>query len=116
MNPAAVQAAYARAFGMSGPAEVVQMVRSGDGATYTAVGWPPPEVTVTDLAGGERQARRFVIVLASAAAASGFPLPFRVKQDRLKWAGGARTSAITKVGERRVQGQIVAYELDIEGA
>ena len=117
MTPAAVQAAYARAMGITGPAELATLVRAGDGALYQA------HVRITqdgptDLAGGMQQLRRFAVVLASDVASCGFPVPFKVKSDRIIWdlGGIPRTSAVTKAGERRFQGVIVAYELDLDGA
>ncbi len=119
MNPAAVQAAYARALGANGPAETVQLVRQGNNTVYLAQAWVTDFVP-QDLAGAVEQGRRNAVVLASSVAASGFPLPFVVKSDRLVWGlgGTPKSNAITKVDDatRRVQGALVAYELDLEGA
>ena len=113
MNPVAVQAAYARALGANGPAETVNLVRAG--VSYPVQAWVTDFIP-QDLAGAVEQGRRSAVVLASSVVASGFPLPFVVKSDRLAW--GTKSNAITKVDDasRRVQGLLVAYELDLEGA
>lgn len=113
MNPAAVQAAYARALGANGPAETVHLVRGG--VSYPVQAWVTDFIP-SDLAGAVEQGRRSAVVLASSVVASGFPLPFIVKQDRLAW--GTKSNAITKVDDatRRIQGQLFAYDLDLEGA
>ena len=113
MSPIAVQAAYARALGANGPAETVQLVRGG--VSYPVQAWVTDFIP-SDLAGAVEQGRRNAVVLASSVVASGFPLPFIVKQDRLAW--GTKSNAITKVDDasRRVQGVLIAYELDLEGA
>lgn len=119
MNPVAVQAAYARALGANGPAETVQLVRMGDSNTYLAQAWVTDFVPM-DLAGANEQGKRNAIVLASSVAASGFPLPFVPKSDRLKWGlnGAPKTNVITKVDDatRRINSVLVAYELDLDGA
>lgn len=120
MTPTAAAAAYARAFGLSGPAEDVQLVRQGDANAYLVRAWVTDFVP-SDLAGAVEQGRRNAVVLASSVAASGFPLPFKLNQDRLKWAlssASPKSNAITKIDDatRRVQGVLIAYELDLEGA
>jgi len=113
MTPAAVQAAYARALGANGPAETATITRGG--VSYSVQAWVT-EFIPSDLAGAVEQGRRNAIVLASSVAASGFPLPFAVKSDRLVWGG--KSNAIVKVDDatRRVGGVLMAYELDLEGA
>ena len=114
MNVAAVQAAYARALGANGPAEAVQLVRAGVGS-FAVQAWVTDFIP-SDLAGAVEEGRRNAVVLAASVVASGFPLPFIVKQDRLVW--GTKSNAITKVDDssRRVQGVLIAYELDLDGA
>ena len=119
MNPVAIAAAYARALGANGPAETVQLVRMGDSNTYLAQAWVTDFVPM-DLAGANEQGKRNAIVLASSVALSGFPLPFKPKMDRLIWGltGTPKSNVINKVDDatRRVQSQLVAYELDLDGA
>lgn len=119
MNATAVAAAYARLLGVPGPGEVVQLVRSGDAGSYMVQAWVTDFIP-SDLAGAVEQGRRSAVVLASSVVASGFPLPFKVKSDRLKWGfdGEPKSNAITKVDDatRRIQGVLMAYELDLEGA
>ena len=114
MNVAAIQAAYARALGANGPAETVHLVRAGVGS-FPAQAWITDFIP-EDLAGAVEEGRRSAIVLAASVVASGFPLPFLVKQDRLAW--GTKSNAIVKVDDasRRVQGVLIAYELDLDGA
>ena len=121
MNPAVVQAAYARVMGANGPsaARTVQLVRMGDSNTYLV------QATVTDfvpidLAGANEQGKRTAVVLASSVIASGFPLPFIPKQDRLKWnlGGTTKTNVITRVDDATLGPQDVlsGYKLDLDGA
>ena len=114
MNPVAVAAAYARALGANGPGETVTIVRAGVGS-FSVQAWITDFIP-SDLAGAVEQGRRNAIVLASSVAASGLPLPIVVKSDRLVWGG--KSNAITKVDDasRRIQGVLIAYELDLEGA
>lgn len=115
MTPQQVQSAYARLLGVQGPSELVTLIRAGDATLYQAHAWVTDFIPA-DLAGGVEEGRRNAIVLAADVAASGFPLPFLVKQDRLKW--GTKTNVIVKVDDatRRVQGTLIAYELDLDGA
>lgn len=119
MSPAAAAAAYARAFGAAGPSEPVQLVRGGDSRVYTAQAWVTDFIPA-DLAGAVEQGRRNAVVLATSVAASGFPLPFQVKRDRLVWglSGAPKSNAIVKVDDasRRIGGTLLAYELDLDGA
>lgn len=114
MSLASEQSAYARFLSLRG--RTVDLVRAG-------VGSYPVRAVVTDfipsdLAGGVEQGRRYAIVLAADVVASGFPLPFLVKQDRLIWGNPPKSNAITKVDDAtRVNGDtLLAYELDLEGA
>lgn len=117
MNPAAVAAAYTRALGKIGPAETVNLVRGG--VSYPVQAWVTDFVP-SDLSGGMQEGTRNAVVLASSVVASGFPLPFIVKQDRLVWGlnGAPKSNAITKVDDatRRISGLLVAYELGLDGA
>lgn len=116
MSPLAIQNAYVRALATQfGPAELVALIRAGNAGTFQVHGWVT-EFVPADVAAGVQQGRRRAIILTSDVVASGFPLPFLVKQDRLMW--GTKTNAITKVDDatRRVNSILVAFELDLEGA
>ena len=116
MNPAQAKAAYARALAStSSPGELVTLVRLGDAGPYIAHAFEAPIVQATDLPGAAQQNTRKAVVLADDVVTSGFPLPFRIRQDRLLWVSG-RSNAIAKIAERRIQGVIVAYEFELEGA
>lgn len=116
MSPLAVQAAWTRALASQfGPGETVTLVRAGNAGPFYVhaflTGFVPEEV-----AAGVQQGKRRAFVLASDVAASGFPLPFIVNQDRLIW--GVKTNAITKIDDATVREQAItfAYTLDLEGA
>ena len=116
MTPSSVQSGYSRILASSiGPGELVTLVRAGDSNVYQAHAWVT-EFIPQDLAGAVEQGKRRAIVLASDVIASGFPLPFRPKQDRLIW--GTKNNATTSVDDatRRFQGVLIAYEMDLDGA
>lgn len=116
MNPIAVKAAYVRALASTaGPGELVTLIRAGNATAYRVHGWLT-DFIAADLAGGVEQGKRTATVLASDVVSSGFPLPFLPKQDRLKW--GTKTNVISRVDDAtiRIQGQLVAYKFDLEGA
>lgn len=116
MTPASAQAAYVRALSSAaGPGELVTIVRSGVSTTYLAHAFEVPQIATSDLAGDVVQNVRKAVMLASDVAAAGFPLPFRQRQDRVVWASG-RSNVISKASERRVQGVVIAYELELDGA
>ncbi|MBA3998949.1 MAG: hypothetical protein C0466_17550 [Candidatus Accumulibacter sp.] len=70
----------------------------------------------SDFEGAIQQGMRTAIVLAEDVEASGFPLPFREKQDRLVWNG--KTLVIRSVDDatRRIGGVVIAYVLELAGA
>ena len=118
MTPASIKAAYKRALASSmGPGETVTLRRAaGTGAgDYTVAAWVTG-YQPSDVAGMVQQGKRKVVVLADDVAASGFPAPFLPRQDRIVWGG--KTNVITAVDDasRRVQGVLVAYDLEIAGA
>ena len=116
MTPDAVQAAYTRALASTmGPGELVQISRNGNTNSYFVHAWVTDFIP-QDLAGAIEQGKRSAVVLASDVAASGFPLPFRPKQDRLTW--GTKNNAITSVDDAtvRIQGILIAYKMDLDGA
>lgn len=116
MNPIAVKAAYVRALASAaGPGELVTLIRAGSSTVYSVHGWVT-QFAPSELAGGVEQGKRKATVLAADVAASGFPLPFLPNQDRLKW--GTKTNVISSIDDAsiRIQGQLVAYKFDLEGA
>lgn len=68
------------------------------------------------LSGNVQQLGRVLIVMHEDIVASGFPLPFQTKIDRVIWNG--KTIAITSVNDatRRIQGVQIAYEIELAGA
>jgi hypothetical protein len=117
MLPKRVAASYARALASHfGPGETVTLRRlSGQGAgDYEVVGWVT-EMHASDVVGSVQQLRRKVIVLADSVTAADFPTPLLPKQDRLIW--NDKTLVITAIDDatRRVQGALVAYELELSG-
>lgn len=119
MNPSAVQAAYVRALAKTqGPGESVTLRR---GVPPSNTDYPGIRAWVTefipeDLEGAVEQGRRNAVLLASSVVASGFPLPFLPKQDFLIWGG--YIDAITSIDDatRRIQGVLIAYDVELEGA
>lgn len=115
---ARIQASYLRALASAmGPGEALVLHR-GFGAAATSF---PVQGWVTgyaqqDMAGEVQQGHRKAIILASSVTDSGFPLPIVAQQDRIGFAG--KTLAIVSVDEatRRVQGELIAYELELAGA
>ena len=73
-------------------------------------------ITPTDVVGSIQQLKRKAIVSAEDVEAAGFPLPFQPKEDRLTWNGKTLVIVAVDDGTRRVQGQIVGYELELAGA
>ena len=111
-------AAHARALAsVMGPGEALSLQRGfGDTAvTYAVNGWVTG-YDAQEMAGEVQQGRRKEIILASSVTDSGFPLPIVAQQDRIGFAG--KTLAIVSVDEatRRVQGELIAYELELAGA
>lgn len=100
-----------------GPGETLTLQRGfGVSAQDFAVqgwitGFAPQE-----MAGDLQQGRRKAIILASSVVASGVELPIVAGQDRIVFAG--KNLAVTSVDEatRRVQGELIAYELELAGA
>ncbi len=120
MDATVVAAAYVRALASSsGPGETVQLMRPGNAGVFFVQAWVTDFIP-QDLSGAVQQGRRTAVVLASSVVASGFPLPFAVKSDRLVWAlnGTPKSNVINKVDDatRRIQGVLIAYDLDLEGA
>lgn len=112
------QASYSRALASQfGPGETVTIRRlSGTGAgDYSVSAWVT-DMNPSDVVGSVQQLKRKAIVLASAVTAAGFPAPFLPKQDRLIW--NSKTLVILAVddGSRRIQGSLMAYELELSGA
>lgn len=62
-----------------------------------------------------QRGRRMAIVLADDVTAAGFPMPFRERQDRIVWGGGAHSNVVQRISTRRVAGVVIAYELELEG-
>lgn len=113
-----IQASYVRALeAQFGPGETLQLQRGvgADGVPYSVSGWVTG-YTPEEFVGALQQGKRRAIILASSVVASEFPTPILPKQDRLIW--GDKTVVITSVDDatRRVQGTLVAYELELAGA
>lgn len=118
MLPERASASYARALASQfGPGEsvTIRRVASNTPGDYAISAWITT-IDPSDLVGSVQQLKRKAIVLASDVDASGFPLPFLPKQDRLIWRN--KTLVITAVdeGSRGLQGVVVAYELQLSGA
>jgi hypothetical protein len=114
MTPAAAMASYRRQM-VNG--ETVTLRRlSGAGAGDYAVRARVREFRPDDVTGAIQQGSRKAIVLAEDVAASGFPLPFLPKQDRVVWNGKVLVIHAVDDATRRVQGVLIAYELDLAGA
>ena len=117
MNPDAVKASYVRALASKfGPGETI-VFRRGTTTTYTDYSvhaWITGFVT-DELVANVSQGKRRCIMLAADVAAAGITLPFKPKQDRVVW--GSKTNVITAVndGSRRIQGEIIAYEMELGG-
>jgi hypothetical protein len=118
MTPAAIKAAYLRALASSvGPGEQITLRRGAppSNTDYSVHGWVTtydPE----DVVGSIQQGRRKAILLAEDVETSGFPLPILPKQDRLIWAGKTLVVSAVDDASRRVQGVLIAYELELSGA
>lgn len=113
-----VASSYRRALqAQMGPGEELQLQRGvgADAQPFPVNGWVTG-YNPSDVVGAVQQGKRHAIVLASDVEASGFPVPILPKQDRLVWGG--KTVVITAVDDatRRVQGALVAYELELAGA
>jgi hypothetical protein len=70
----------------------------------------------SDLVGNIQLLGRKAIVSAEDVAAVSFPTPFLPKQDQLVWNG--KTLKIMSINDstRRIQGVLIAYELELSGA
>lgn len=73
-------------------------------------------VSPSDVVGSVQQSRRKAIVSAEDVEATGFPVPFLPKQDRLIWNGETLVVIAVDDATRRVRGELIAYELGISGA
>lgn len=117
MSPDAAKAMYRRALkSQSGPGEPFTLIRNGDARAYVAAGYMQPNSPTVYLPGSVVQNRRRLVLMAEDVTASGFPLPIQVNRDRIQWGSPATTNAVKAVAERRVQGVLIAYEIDLEGA
>jgi hypothetical protein len=74
------------------------------------------EAQPSDLSGSIQQLRRKAIISAEDVETSGFPTPFLPKQDRLVWNDKALTITSIDEATRRIQGTLIAYELELSGA
>lgn len=118
MLPDRAQASYERALaGQFGPGQTVTLRRlSGTGAgDYSVYAWVT-DMQPSDVVGSVQQLKRKAIVLASVVASSGFPTPILPKQDRLVWNGKTLVILAVDDGSRRLQGALMAYELELSGA
>ena len=118
MLPERASASYARALAAQfGPGETVTLRRaSGTGAgDYAARAWVT-NTSASDVVGSVQQLRRKAIILADSVAGSGFPTPFLPKQDRLVWNGKVLAIMSVDDGSRRIQGALMAYEVELAGA
>ncbi|MGJ0508853.1 MAG: hypothetical protein ACR652_17340 [Methylocystis sp.] len=70
----------------------------------------------SDVVGAVQQLRRKAIVSAEDVESTGFPVPFLPKQDRLIWNGKTLVIIAVDDATRRLQGVLVAYELELAGA
>lgn len=114
MTPSAARAAYRRQM-RNGETFVLRRL-SGLGAGDYVTRGRVDGFTPSDFEGAVQQGTRTAIVLAEDVEASGFPLPFLEKQDRLVWAG--KTLVIQSVDDatRRVAGVLIAFVLELAGA
>jgi hypothetical protein len=55
------------------------------------------------------------LVLAEDVARAGFPVPFQANVDRLVWAGRVMPITYADETQRRVAGELIAYELHVSG-
>lgn len=113
-----IMASYARALAsVMGPGEALSLQRGfgADATSFPVQGWVTG-YDAQEMAGEVQQGRRKAIILASSVTDSGFPLPIVAQQDRIGFAG--KTLAIVSVDEatRRVQGELIAYEIELAGA
>ena len=116
MTPQAAADIYRRALKGAGPGWLVTLTRSGDATAYKAAGYIAARSPAEALPGGMVQNTRKLVLLAEDVAAVGFPAPIRIKQDRVTLVDGGAVNAIRAVAERRVQGVLVAYEIELDGA
>ena len=116
MTPDQIQASYVRVLSAAqGPGELVTLVRVGDLTVYQAHAWITGFLSA-ELVGEVQQGERRAVVLASDVVASGFPLPFLPKQDRIVWKGKSIVIVSVDDATRRAQGVLFAYDLTLEGA
>lgn len=111
-------AAYRRALASAmGPGETLLLQRGfgQDAATFAVRGWVTGG-SPDDMAGVVQQGSRKAIVLASSVTAIEFPLPIVPKKDRLIFAGKTLAIVAVDTASRRVQGELIAYELELAGA
>lgn len=112
------KASYARMLASSmGPGEALQIQRGfGSGAqTFDVQGWVTG-YSPDGMAGTVQQGTRKAIILADSVTASGIPLPLVPQSDRLLFAGKALVITAVDEASRRVQGEAIAYELELAGA
>ena len=111
-------ATYARGLAAQfGPGSLLAIRRtvSGVPTDYPVNGWVI-QVAPSDVVGSVQQLSREAIILAADVVASGFPLPFLPKQDRIVWNGKALAITSIDEGSRAVQGTVLAYVLKVAGA
>lgn len=113
MTPAQATASYRRQLG---PFETVLLSRVGQPGSYGPVAARVMGYQPTDLVLDVQQGDRKAVLLAEDVAASGFPLPFVVGQDRLAWDGALLVVKAVDDATRRVAGVTIAYELQVAGA
>ncbi|CAJ0867131.1 hypothetical protein AMST5_01924 [freshwater sediment metagenome] len=111
MTPAQARQSLARMLDAHG--ETVTLKRGAASYCVRAriMGASPSDVT-----GSVQQLGRKAIVSAEDVEAIEFPTPFRPKQDRLVWNGKTLVISAVDDATRRIQGELVAYELELSGA
>lgn len=94
--------------------EPIELQRGG--VTYPVVKSVVKNAVPMPMAGTVQQLGRVLIVMHEDVVASGFPLPFQSKIDRVVWNG--KMLAIMSVNDatRRINGVQIAYEIELAGA
>lgn len=113
MTPAGARALYRREMAKYG--ESVILRRKGFDDVTVKARAIERGAQVSDVAGSAQQARRVFLVLAEDVDASGFQLPFQAGADRLVWAGRVLPINYADDTQRRIAGELIAYELHVSG-
>jgi hypothetical protein len=113
MTPAQARQSLARSLNAGGQTVTLQRL-SGTGAGSYDVRARITRAEPQPI-GSSQQLGRMAIVSAEDVETCGFPTPFLSKQDRVLWNG--KTLVIQSVDDatRRIQGVLIAYELELSG-